>query len=90
MDRRSFLKACAALGAGLALPVPQAMRTVKHWLGYVSVAWFGAKTDGTDCTDAFQAAIDYAIEHNIKEVRIPAGTYRVNALDGKNTMIRHN
>jgi len=43
----------------------------------INAADFGAKTDGSDCTAAIQAALDKAAEKG-DAVRLPAGKHRVN------------
>jgi hypothetical protein len=46
--------------------------------GVVSVLDFGAIGDGvTDCASAFNAAINYAVSSNIREISIPSGDYNV-------------
>ncbi len=49
---------------------------VRQYSGPVNVKWFGAKSDGTNTVDTIQAAIN----SGVKQIFVPAGTYR---LDGK-------
>jgi hypothetical protein len=60
---------------------PTAIVGAGRWLAVdknnINVKQFGAKTDGTDSTSYFQAAINFA-ETNGFVVKVPAGSYTIN------------
>jgi len=64
----TVIKPTAVIGAGRWLAVDK---------NNINVKQFGAKTDGTDTTTHFQAAIDFA-ETNGFVVKVPAGSYTIN------------
>lgn len=53
----------------------------KHVDNELDPVKFGAiANDNVDDTQAFQAALDYAAQNNVKVLRIPSGTFIINAL----------
>jgi len=60
---------------------PTAVSGAGRWLAInpnnINVMQFGAKTDGTDTTTHFQAAIDFAASNGLV-VKVPAGSFTIN------------
>ncbi|MCH6257453.1 hypothetical protein MLD52_12910 [Puniceicoccaceae bacterium K14] len=50
----------------------------REYSGKLSVAFFGASGDGSECTSAIQAALDCCSNQSISSLFIPAGDYIVN------------
>ena len=74
MNRRSFIKALAAIGAAVIIPIRAASVTIG---ALINVKWYGAKGDGShDDATAIRAAMDEATRTG-RTVYFPSGHYRL-------------